>query len=118
LRLNTTEGRPDVGSRHTGFILVRLQFSNVKEARADVEPVTLCSGTVLHLCYFVGVQERVASSEIVSTWVDDGRCPYINEVKTIVHPGEVRAAVTPCDAALWGLWAAGNWGLWAAGNNP
>lgn len=68
----------------------------------------LCSGTVLHLCYFVVVQERVASSEIVSTWVDDGRCPYINEVKTIVHPGEVRAAVTPLDAALWGLWAAIN----------
>lgn len=39
-------------------------------------------------------QERVASSEIVTTWVENGRCPYIQEVKTIVHPGEVGVAAT------------------------
>ncbi len=45
---------------------------------------------ILLRCCAARLQERVASSEIVSTWAENGRCPYITEVKTIVHPGEVR----------------------------
>ncbi|KAF8066179.1 D-cysteine desulfhydrase 1 [Scenedesmus sp. PABB004] len=35
------------------------------------------------------VKPRVASTEVVSTWTELSRCPYMKEVKALVHPGEV-----------------------------
>jgi hypothetical protein len=47
----------------------------------------LCHCAVLPLHTYN--QPHIASNEVVSTWTENGRCPYISEVKTIVHPGEV-----------------------------
>lgn len=35
------------------------------------------------------LQPRVAATEVVATWSELARCPYIKETKTIIHPGEV-----------------------------
>ncbi|GBF95359.1 hypothetical protein Rsub_07787 [Raphidocelis subcapitata] len=32
---------------------------------------------------------RVASAEVVAAWTDFGKCPFLRDVKAIVHPGEV-----------------------------
>lgn len=50
---------------------------------------------MLHLtcccCLLVSavLQPRVAATEVVATWSELARCPYIKETKTIIHPGEV-----------------------------
>jgi len=45
----------------------------------------------------------VASTEVVATWTELSRCPYVKEVKTIVHPGEVSSATIKTLNPLKGL---------------
>lgn len=45
-------------------------------------------------------QPHVASSEVVTTWTEAGRCPYVTDIKTIVHPGEVRVLAGVCGGGL------------------
>ncbi len=43
--------------------------------------------------FALAAQPNVASSEVVATWTELSRCPYMSEVKAITHPGEVRGLV-------------------------
>ncbi len=42
------------------------------------------------LWLLAAAQPNVASAEVVSSWTDFSKSPYLNEQKVIFHPGEVR----------------------------
>jgi hypothetical protein len=56
---------------------------------------SVCVAALLHvqLCYPPPPQTHAASAEAVGSWVEQGACPLITDVKIIVHPGEVRVCV-------------------------
>lgn len=55
--------------------------TNPDDAAAEPPKLLVCEADLL--------KKRVASSEVVTTWTELGRCPYIQDLKTIIHPGEV-----------------------------
>ncbi|KIZ06543.1 histone-binding protein RBBP4 [Monoraphidium neglectum] len=68
---------------HTYKDRYRIYLSEQTDAKAHKEPPKLLVVDA-DLC-----KPRVASTEVVATWTDFSKCPYVRDVKTVIHPGEV-----------------------------